>query len=257
MVATASAATLQGYSLPQPVGGGLNLRGQGFQQQGFISGSSGISSGQSGFTFGGQVSGPVSGSVSGPVAGPISCQDGHVALSDGSCVEPIVRRNLFVYRAPAVSPIVGPRPDVPPPRVEHNVVFIHTPNNLFGNDPVVVPPPQQKNVIYVLNKRPEIDPSVLEFPPPEQVAPEIFFVNYADGENPQLPSGGDLQSALAQAAESRGGIIGQPDGTTATTTTTTSTGTGDSGTMSGITSGSVTVSTGTGDQTLSPLYGTP
>lgn len=129
-----------------------------------------------------------------------------------------------MYRAPDVAPIVGPRPAVPAPRVEHNIVFIHTPNGLFSQEPLVVPPPQQKNVVYVLNKRPQVDPTLLEVPAGEQQAPEIYFVNYAEGENPQLPLGGDLQSALSKAAESSGAIIGDT-GTTGTTGTVGTTGT--------------------------------
>ena len=40
--------------------------------------------------------------------------------------------------------------------------------------------------------------------------PEVFFVNYKDGENPTLPGGIDLQTALTQAATGEGGDISLP-----------------------------------------------
>lgn len=202
MVAAAAAASLQGYGLPTPQGGSGIIRGGGF-----TSGGSGFGVGGGGFSTGGGFTSGGGFSAGGGV-GSGSCGDGQVRHVDGSCVQPQVTRNLFVYRAPDVAPIIGPRPPVAPPRVEHNIVFIHTPNGLFSQEPLVVPPPQQKNVVYVLNKRPQVDPTLLEVPAGEQEAPEIYFVNYAEGENPQLPLGGDLQSALSKAEESNGAVIG-------------------------------------------------
>ncbi|XP_063841091.1 uncharacterized protein LOC135089439 [Scylla paramamosain] len=217
LVAATAAASLQGYNLPIPgsqgfshggsgifaAGAGLNAGSQSYST-GFTSGGSGFTSGGSGFTSGS--SGFTSG-VSGG-AGLGSCGEGQVRHVDGGCVTPQVTTNLYVYRAPNVAPIIGPRPNVGPPRLEHNIVFIHTPNGLFSQEPIVVPPPQQKNVVYVLNKRPHQDHNVIEVPKGEQEAPEIYFVNYAEGENPTLPLGGDLQSALSKAEESNGEIIG-------------------------------------------------
>lgn len=195
LVAAAAAASLQGYSLPSPRDQSFTHGGSGiFGGGGFTSGGPGFSVGGGGFTTGG--------------VGGVGCGDGQVRHVDGSCVTPQVTRNLYVYRAPDVAPIIGPRPPVAPPRLEHNIVFIHTPNGLFSQEPLVVPPPQQKNVVYVLNKRPQVDPTLLEVPAGEQEPPEIYFVNYAEGENPQLPLGGDLQSALSKAEESSGAIIG-------------------------------------------------
>ncbi|XP_063593749.1 ATP-dependent RNA helicase A-like [Penaeus indicus] len=76
-----------------------------------------------------------------------------------------------------------------------------------GPEPVVVPSSQQKNIIYVLNKNEEGGQRVIEVPAPPPSEPEVFFVNYADGENPQLPIGVDLQTAL-RAAVNGGQIVG-------------------------------------------------
>ena len=116
-------------------------------------------------------------------------------------------RNLYVYRAPELTPIIGPRPPVPSPRVEHNILFIHTADGITNQQPVVVPPPQQKNVVYLLSKRPQLDQQLIHVPAGEQEAPEIFFVNYAEGENPSLPTGGDLLSALSKASQSSGELV--------------------------------------------------
>lgn len=140
-----------------------------------------------------------------------SCGEGQVCLVDGSCVKPQVKRNLYVFRAPDLAPIVGPRPHVFPPREEH-ILFIHTPRGVLGPEPIVVPPPHQKNVVYVLNKRPKVDPTLLEVPAGEQHPPEIYFVNYGEGENPQLPLGIDLLSALSYAKENHTKVIGGTSG---------------------------------------------
>ncbi|KAG7170729.1 hypothetical protein Hamer_G013575 [Homarus americanus] len=198
-VATAYASP-QGYNLRTPSGPRISIGGSGFSTggSGFISGGSGFSSGGSGSYGGGETRG--------------NCGPGQVRHVDGSCVNPQVTRNLYVYTVPRAAPIVGPRPNVPPPRVEHNVIFIRTPENGPGQEPIVVPPPQTRNVVYVLNKRPEEDQRVIHVPAPEQETPEVFFINYGEGENPTLPTGEDLQSALRSASQGEGDIIGSTGG---------------------------------------------
>ncbi|XP_045581427.2 uncharacterized protein [Procambarus clarkii] len=183
VLVAAAYASPQGYTLQSPSGPGFSTGGSRF------SSGSGLTSGGSGFSGGG-------------------CGSGQLRHVDGSCVTPQVTRNLYVYNVPQATPIVGPRPNIPPPRVEHNIVFIRTPENGPGQEPIVVPPPQRKNVVYVLNKRPVHDQKVIHVPTPEQQSPEVFFVNYGEGENPTLPSGEDLQSALRSAAQGGGNVIG-------------------------------------------------
>ncbi|XP_069156908.1 uncharacterized protein [Procambarus clarkii] len=183
VLAAAADAAPQGYNLDTPSGPAFSAG------LGGLSGSSGISSGGTGYSGGG-------------------CGHGQIRHVDGSCVTPEVTRNLYLYSAPPVSPIVGPRPYIPLPRVEHNIVFIRTPETGTGPEPIVVPPPQQKHVVYVLNRRPVQDQKVIHVPAPEQASPEVFFVNYGEGENPTLPTGEDLQSALSSAAQGSGNVIG-------------------------------------------------
>ncbi|XP_053627677.2 uncharacterized protein [Cherax quadricarinatus] len=231
VIAVGAHAAPQGYNLQTPSGSGFSA-GQGVSEASRFSSGSSFVTGSSGFSGG-------------------SCGSGQVRHVDGSCVTPQVTRNLFVYNVPHAPPIIGPRPNVPLPRVEQNIVFIRTPENGPGQEPIVVPPPQQKNVVYVLNRRPEHDQKVIHVPAPEQESPQVFFVNYGEGENPTLPTGEDLQSALRSASQGGGNVIGSVDG---------STGGQDSflsGDISSSVDGSFSSATASSLSTPSPLYSQP
>ncbi|XP_071543434.1 uncharacterized protein [Panulirus ornatus] len=226
LIAAVAADTLGGYSHPTPSGPGLSFGGSGFDsdESGFVSGGSGFAAGGSGFPAGGSGftaggSGFAAGgsrfssSGSGFSSGGSGfsgggCAPGQVRHVDGNCVTPQVTRNLFVYRAPPSSPIVGPRPPVPPPRVEHNVIFVHAPSAAVNQKPIVVPPPQTTNTVYVLQKRPQVEQEVIHVPEGEQETPEVFFVSYKEGDNPTLPTGEKLQDALSVASQGGGQVIG-------------------------------------------------
>ncbi|XP_066986751.1 uncharacterized protein [Macrobrachium rosenbergii] len=93
----------------------------------------------------------------------------------------------------------GIRPPAPHPKVDHNIVFVRLPEELGGEEPIVVPPPQQKNIVYVLKKESDRDGSgVIHVPAPPKSSPEVYFVNVGEGENPLLPTGEDLHSALSK-----------------------------------------------------------
>merc|ERR1712106_1099540 len=136
----------------------------------------------------------------------ISCGEGEVLNVDGSCSRPVVTRNIFVYAAPEQPrPIRGPV-EVPPPKVDYNIVFVRAPENNGAQDPIIVPPPQQRTLVYVLSKKPEDGGQrVIEVPAGPASNPEVYFVNYGPGENPQLPGGVNLQTALGAAATPGGG----------------------------------------------------
>ncbi|XP_053627902.1 uncharacterized protein [Cherax quadricarinatus] len=148
----------------------------------------------------------------GPGYGGSICGPEQIRNVDGSCVTPQVTRNLYVFNAPPAPPIIGPRPYVPPPRVEHNILFIRSPDIVPGPEPIVVPPPQQKNVLYVLSKRPQYDQKVIHVPAPEQGSPQVYYVNYSPGDNPTLPTGGDLNSALRSATDGGGEVVSNTGG---------------------------------------------
>ncbi|XP_047487182.1 uncharacterized protein LOC125037990 [Penaeus chinensis] len=137
------------------------------------------------------------------------CQEGEIRHVDGSCVVPEITRKVFVFsvpkqeREPTDSTV-----DLPPPKVEHNILFVRLPEGGVGPEPIVVPPPRQENIIYVLNKQGEQGQRVIEVPAHPPSEPEVYFVNYEEGENPTLPGGLDLQTALGSAADATGQFIG-------------------------------------------------
>merc|ERR1719228_9492 len=137
-----------------------------------------------------------------------ACGAGQVRHVDGRCVTPRVTRRVFLYDVPANIAPSGPPPNIPDPTIETNIIFIRTPEGLQGPEPIVVPPPQQQHVVYVLNKQSQQDQQVIEVAAPPATNPEVYFVNYADGENPTLPSGVDLQTALGAATQGGGQTIG-------------------------------------------------
>merc|ERR1712002_1373859 len=141
----------------------------------------------------------------------ITCGEGEVLNVDGSCSRPVVTRNIFVYAAPEQPrPLPGPV-NVPPPKVDYNIVFVRAPEGNAAQDPIIVPPPQQRTLVYVLSKKPEDGGQrVIEVPAGPASNPEVYFVNYGPGENPQLPGGVNLQTALGAAAAPGGaGPAGQ------------------------------------------------
>merc|ERR1719402_534379 len=149
---------------------------------------------------------------SGPSFSSGSCGQGQVRHADGRCVTPQVSSKVFLYEVPAnVGPVSQPG-YIPEPKLERNIIFVRLPEGAQGPEPIVVPPPQQEHVVYVLNKQSEQDQQVIEVPAPPASNPEVYFVNYADGENPTLPNGVDLQTALSAASQGGGQVVGGGSG---------------------------------------------
>nr|XP_027234441.1 uncharacterized protein LOC113825803 [Penaeus vannamei] len=148
------------------------------------------------------------GAPSGPSFNSGSCGSGQVRHVDGRCVTPQVNSRVFLYDVPANEAVVNRPNYIPEPKLERNIIFVRLPEGADGPEPIVVPPPQQQHVVYVLNKQSEHDQRVIELPAPPQSNPEVFFVNYAEGENPTLPSGVDLQTALSAASQGGGQVVG-------------------------------------------------
>lgn len=141
--------------------------------------------------------------------GIAECQEGEVRHVDGSCVLPKITRKVFVVSVPKQEQERADSiPDLPPPRVEHNILFVRLPKGGFGPEPIVVPPPRQENIIYVLSKQGDQTQRVIEVPAHPPSEPEIYFVNYDEGDNPTLPGGLDLQTALGSAVVSGGQRLG-------------------------------------------------
>ncbi|XP_042865372.1 H/ACA ribonucleoprotein complex subunit GAR1-like [Penaeus japonicus] len=190
LAVTAAKAVPMGYDLGAPSGGGL-------------------SSGEK-LSLGGTGEGSVEfGSGEGAITG---CRDGEVLHVDGTCVIPEITRKVYLFNVPEQEQVVGPPPSIPPPAVEHNILFVRLPEEGPAPEPIVVPPPRQNNIVYVLNKQGEQVQQVIEVPAPPQADPEIYFVNYQEGENPTLPLGVDLETALGSAAAAGGLVLGGTEG---------------------------------------------
>merc|ERR1719369_1267859 len=130
------------------------------------------------------------------------CNGDEVRNVLGECVLPEISRNIFVYAAPKAVPS-GPRqsPALPKPEVHYNFVFVKTADPLEQDDPIIVPPPQQKTLVYVLSKKQvQGGDEIIQAPHFPAPRPEVFYVNYGEGDNPQLPGGVDLQTALSSGA---------------------------------------------------------
>jgi len=130
------------------------------------------------------------------------CNGDEVRNVLGECVLPEISRNIFVYAAPKVVP-ASPKssPDLPKPEVHYNFVFVKTADPLEQDDPIIVPPPQQKTLVYVLSKKQvQGGDEFIQAPFNPAPRPEVFYVNYGEGDNPQLPGGVDLQTALSSGA---------------------------------------------------------
>ncbi|XP_047487179.1 uncharacterized protein LOC125037988 [Penaeus chinensis] len=141
--------------------------------------------------------------------GTTACKEGEILHVDGSCVVPVITRKVFIFNVPQQEPENNSTlPELPPLKVEHNILFVRLPEAGEGPEPIIVPPPKQNNIVYVLNKQNEQTQRVIEVPAPPPSEPEIYFVDYKEGENPSLPGGVDLLSALGSASETGGEVIG-------------------------------------------------
>ncbi|KAF2348289.1 protein of unknown function DUF243 [Trinorchestia longiramus] len=129
-----------------------------------------------------------------------SCGHHLLRRVDGKCVVPKVSKDVYLFKAPKhkIPVPVGPPKYIPRPKVHYNFVFVKTPDGLVTPKPLVIPPAKQKTLVYLLSQRPNpVNQDIIEVPL-TAAPPEVFFVEYNDGDNTQLPGGIDLQTALGQ-----------------------------------------------------------
>ncbi|XP_063841087.1 uncharacterized protein LOC135089435 [Scylla paramamosain] len=142
------------------------------------------------------------------------CRDGEVLRVDGVCQQPEVTKTVFVFEAPQRPQTYQPPPIIPKPKVHKELIFIRPPEQERPAPPVVLPAPQKQSTIFLLSKKQEQEQQVIQLPPGPNHTPNVYFVHYEDGENPILPDGTDLHSALGQAGldinhlEQGGGFAG-------------------------------------------------
>merc|ERR550519_203341 len=142
-----------------------------------------------------------------------SCGQGEVLNVDGNCARPVVSKSVYVYHAPEQEVPYSYPPQVPPPKIEVDIVFVKTPEAADQDEPIVVPPPQKKTLVYVLSKKQEAGgQQLIEIPSGPKVKPEVFYVNYNEGDNQQLPGGISLQDALNSASQTGQEIDGAGNG---------------------------------------------
>ena len=110
-------------------------------------------------------------------------------------------RNIYLYQAPEQKVTYGPAPPLPPRKVHYNYVFVRTAAGSHAVAPIVAPAPQQKTLVYLLSKRPAPGQQEVIEVPHTPTQPEVYFVNYKDGQNAQLPGGIDLNTALSQSIQ--------------------------------------------------------
>jgi len=126
------------------------------------------------------------------------CQAGLLRNIHGECVEPEVVRNTYLFAAPEIkgrkAKFIAPKP-----KLEYNIVFVRNPATA-QSEPIVIPPPQQKTLVYVLGKTKVDSQGLLEVPTHPKLKPEVYFVNYKDGDefSQVLPGGVKLQTALTE-----------------------------------------------------------
>lgn len=111
-----------------------------------------------------------------------------------------------MFQEPEDETIAGAALTVPKPKVKLNLVVIRTADEPVGPKPIVVGPAQQKTLVLVLSKKGESgdQQQIIEVPAPPGQEPEVFFIDYKEGENSLLPGGIYLQDALKYAARDGG-----------------------------------------------------
>ena len=138
---------------------------------------------------------------------PQKCPEGEVLNVMGQCVEAEIIRNLFVFGTPKNEVPETTKPPLPKPKIKFNILFVKTPEKDEGKDPIIVPPPREKTLVYVLNKNSEVEDQEIIQVPSDPQKPEVYYVNYNEGENPTLPGGIDLNQALASTPTEQGQMI--------------------------------------------------
>lgn len=133
----------------------------------------------------------------------LPCPDDKVRDAIGNCVQPEVSRDLFVFQEPVDNTNTGTDRPIPKPKVKLNLLVIRTAHDQ-RKKPIIVPPPLQRNLVLVLSKKGDNSKKVIEVPTPPGQQPEVFFIDYEEGENPLLPGGIYLQDALQHAVVETG-----------------------------------------------------
>lgn len=141
-----------------------------------------------------------------------TCKEGEILHIDGTCVLPEITRRFFIFSVPtSVQKDPAPPRSLPVPKVERHVLIVRLPEANLGPEPVLVPPPRQSNIIYVLSKQSQQTQRIVEVPASPPSEPEIYFVDYKEGENPSLPGAVDFHTVIDSANKTESQIIANND----------------------------------------------
>ncbi|XP_068218569.1 serine-rich adhesin for platelets-like [Palaemon carinicauda] len=141
------------------------------------------------------------------------CPNDQIRHVDGKCATPEISRRIFVIDAPKPAPGAFSKQEIPPPKVEENTIFIRSAETNKRMDPIIVPPPLRKDTIYIIGgKSRSQNQRLIEVAPSPHHRPEVYFLNYNDGQIPALPDGLDLERALSSAIPIEGTVITTNEG---------------------------------------------
>ncbi|KAK7065324.1 hypothetical protein SK128_015433 [Halocaridina rubra] len=135
------------------------------------------------------------------------CRNGQVVNAVGQCVTPHIRHNYYTFRVPNEASNRGSTQPLPPPKVENNILFVHLPED-EAQSGLVLTPPKVNNIVYLWKKQSSDRQQPIELPDPEYTNPEVYYINYNQGENPTLPVRINLQTALRNSDQAHGQVIG-------------------------------------------------
>ena len=137
--------------------------------------------------------------------GTNKCPEGQILKLDGSCATPSFSKSLYAFVSPKRKnvPIIREEIEIPKPEIEHSVVFIKSPEPPTPPEPIIIAPPQQKTSVYVLTKQKNLKQRVFEAPEPQSSPPEVIYVNYNEGEYPDLPINEDLDEIFKRPTQGK------------------------------------------------------
>lgn len=143
----------------------------------------------------------------------IGCDEGREIHFDGTCADPLISRKLYLFFAPEQPDRPpGPSPTLPRPKVNRNYIYVRLPEDPPAPEPIVIPPPRRKTLLYVLRKLNERTQRVIEVPSVPSPSPQVYFINYQDGENPSLPIGVHIDTVLGVIGDTGGEGVGGTGG---------------------------------------------
>jgi len=129
------------------------------------------------------------------------CPAGQV-MTGGSCQAAQITKNIYLYAGQEAQAAAAGKAIIKAnPKVHINYVFVKSAGSVAASAPVVVPPPKQKTLVYVLSRRVAAGKGEVINLDSKPTKPQVYFVNYEEGDTADLPGGVSLQEALSQSVQ--------------------------------------------------------